>query len=232
MTGRIGLIGGLSWMATAEYYRYANQLYQGPTAWSQPPMLIESVDFAAFVALQQANDWVATGERLVAAAQRLEGAGATVLAIGANTMHKTYDEVRDAVSIPVLDVRTCVANEVKATRGSTLALLGTKYVLTQDFYVDALRAQGLAVVLPDAEEIDELQRLIYDELTRGVVRPESKAWLESLIARLIERGADAVGLCCTELGLLIEESDTPVPIIDSTKAHVRALLATLLSSPA
>ena len=105
--------------------------------------------------------------------------------------------------------------------------LGTKYVLTQDFYVDALRAQGLNVVLPNDEETEELQRLIYDELTRGIVREESKAWLESLIAQLVDRGANAVGLCCTELGLLIEESDAPVPVIDSTKAHVRALLATL-----
>ena len=227
MSGRIGLIGGLSWMATAEYYRYANQLYLGPEAWSQPPMVIESVDFAAFVPLQQANDWDATGTLLVEAAQRLEGAGATVLAIGANTMHKNYDVVADAVSIPVLDVRTCVADEVKAKRGSALALLGTKYVLTQDFYVDALRAQGLDVVLPNDAETEELQRLIYDELTRGVVREESKAWLESLIAQLVDRGANAVGLCCTELGLLIEETDAPVPVIDSTKAHVRALLATL-----
>jgi aspartate racemase len=106
-------------------------------------------------------------------------------------------------------------------------LLGTSYDLRQDFYVDALRAQGLDVVRPNEAETEDLQRLIYDELTRGIVRVESKVWLESLIARLVERGAIAVGLCCTELVLLIEEADAPVPVVDSTKAQVRTLLATL-----
>jgi aspartate racemase len=226
-TARIGLIGGLSWEATACYYRYFNQFHTGPSPWSQPPVVIDSLDMADVVAHQRADDWEATGRLLSDAARRLVAGGASVLGIGANTMHRNYDDVRDAVSCRVVDIRACVAEEVVARGGNGVGLLGTKYVIEQDFYSHGIEEHGVGVVTPDATATTELQRIIFDELTQGILREESRDTLLEIGASLIARGADAVGLCCTEFGLLIDEDAAPFAVVDSTKAHVRALLGVL-----
>lgn len=225
--GRIGLIGGMSWQATACYYRYFNQFFEGPSPWSQPPVIIDSLDMAVIVAHQRCEDWEATGRILGDAARRLVAGGATLVGIGANTMHRNYDDVRDAVSCRVVDIRACVAGEVADRGGSRVGLLGTKYVIEQGFYARGVEDHGVDVVTPDAAATVELQRIIYDELTLGVLRESSRDTLLEIGSSLVERGADAVGLCCTEFGLLIDEDAAPFVVVDSTKAHVRALLGVL-----
>src|SRR5580692_446229 len=148
-TSRIGIIGGLSWESTASYYRYFNEFFEGANEWSQPPLLIDSVDFGAIVPLQREGNWAATGEILAASARRLERAGATVLGIGANTMHRNFNEVQSAVAIPVVDVRDAVAKESLGRGHHTMALLGTKYLIDDDFYSDRLHDLGVTCVKPD-----------------------------------------------------------------------------------
>jgi aspartate racemase len=227
---RIGLIGGLSWESTAFYYRYFNQFYVGPSAWSQPPVLIDSLDMAEIVECQTSDNWARSGEILSDAARRLVAGGASVLGIGANTMHKNYDDVARAVSCQIVDVRESVADEVKARGRARVGLLGTRYVIEQDFYVHGVNAHGVDVVLPDQPSTEELQRIIFEELTQGIVADSSRDTLLEIGADLIARGADVVGLCCTEFGLLVGEDDAPFGLVDSTKAHVRALLGALETS--
>jgi aspartate racemase len=225
---RIGLIGGLSWESTASYYRYFHELYAGgDNQWSAPEIIIDSVDFGAIVALQQIGDWVGTGRIVADAARRLEMAGATVLGIGANTMHINFDDVREAVAIPVIDVRDAVAGEVLARGYDALALLGTKYLIEGAFYSDRLEHLGVRVVKPNEEQTERLQTIIFNELTKGIVTDASRDYLNGVAQSCRERGANVVGLCCTEFGLLMDESDT---VVDSTRAHVRALLANAASA--
>ena len=221
---RIGIIGGLSWQSTAAYYRYFNELFQGVNEWSQPQLLIDSIDFGAIVPLQREGNWAATGEILAASAQRLARAGATVLGIGANTMHVNFTRVQDAVAVPVVDVRDAVAKESLGSGHDTIGLRGTKYLIEGEFYSDRLRELGITTIKPTEEQTERLQFIIFSELTRGVVTKGSRAYLREVASSCLERGAGIVGLCCTELGMLMSE-DEPFPVIDSTKAHVRALLA-------
>jgi len=221
---RIGIIGGLSWESTASYYRYFNELFFGTNEWSQPQLLIDSVDFGAIVPLQREGNWKATGEILAASTQRLERAGATVLGIGANTMHVNFSEVQDAVAVPVVDVRDAVAKESLDKGHQTIALLGTKYLIEGDFYSDRLRELGVTSIKPTEEQTERLQFIIFSELTRGIMTKGSRAYLREVASSCLERGASIVGLCCTEFGMLMSEEES-FPVIDSTKAHVRALLA-------
>lgn len=225
MTGsRIGIIGGLSWESTAAYYRYFNEFFEGPNEWSQPKLLIDSVDFGEIVPLQREGNWEATGELLAASAQRLERGGATVLGIGANTMHRNFDRVQRAVAVPVVDVRDAVAKESLGRGHHTIALLGTKYLIEGEFYSDRLRDLGVRSIKPTDEQTERLQFIIFSELTRGVVTKGSRAYLRDVASSCLDRGATVVGLCCTEFGMLLSEDET-FPVIDSTRAHVRALLA-------
>jgi aspartate racemase len=224
---RIGLVGGLSWEATACYYRYFNQFHVGTSPWSQPPVLIDSTDMATIVELQRSDDWTATGLIMVDAARRLVAGGASVIGIGANTMHRNFEEVAAAVDCEVVDIRTCVAHEVKALGGQRVGVLGTAYVIEQDFYARGIENHGVEVIRPDEASTRELQRIVYEELTQGVVSATSRERLLDIAASLVARGADAVGLCCTEFGLLVGEEDTDFAVIDSTKAHVRSLLGVL-----
>ena len=220
---RIGLIGGLSWESTASYYKYFHELYAGgDNEWSAPEIIIDSVDFGSIVSLQKVGDWNGTGRIVADAARRLEMAGATVLGIGANTMHINFDDVCGAVAIPVVDVRDAVAGEVLARGYDALALLGTKYLIDGSFYSNRLENLGVRVVKPTDEQTERLQAIIFNELTKGIVTDASRDYLNEVATSCRERGANVVGLCCTEFGLLIEESDA---VIDSTRAHVRALLA-------
>jgi aspartate racemase len=221
---RIGIIGGLSWESTASYYRYFNQLFSGGNEWSQPQLLIDSVDFGTIVPLQREGDWEATGAILADSARRLERAGATVLGIGANTMHVNFAQVQDAVAIPVIDVRDAIAKESLGRGHATLALLGTKYLIEGEFYSERLHELGVTSIKPTEEQRERLQFIIFSELTRGIVTKVSRAYLREVASSCLERGAGVVGLCCTEFGMLMSE-DESFPVIDSTKAHVRALLA-------
>lgn len=222
---RIGLIGGLSWESTRSYYSLLNEMTaerSGP--WHQPRVLIDSLDFSEIVALQNGGDWSGAGAVLCDSARRLEHAGATVLAISANTMHVNYEEVAGSVNVAVLDIRDAVAGELREMGADSLSLLGTRYLMENDFYASHLERAGIRVVRPVGVQIEELQAMIYGELTRGVVSPASRARFLEIAEGCRERGGEVVGLCCTEFGMFFAEHDPPWRFIDSTTAHVKALL--------
>jgi len=223
---RIGLVGGMSWESTSSYYTMFHR-FASETAlpWVQPRLIIDSVDFSEIVSLQRLGDWDATGALLADSARRLEAAGATVLGIGANTMHMNFDVVASAVSIPVVDIRDAVIGAVKATGATSVSLLGTKCLMENDFYSNYLETRGVTVVKPDPREIDQLQTMIFDELTQGIVSEYSTTLFMSIAANCRRRGGDVIALCCTEFGMVVDESNAPWPFVDSTAAHVRALLA-------
>jgi len=222
---RIGLIGGISWESTASYYALLNQMTSREYgAWKQPALLIDSMDFSEIVAYQQMGDWATLGGMLADSATRLASAGATVLAIAANTMHKNFDDVANAVSIPVVDIRDALVTEITALGASSMSLLATKYVLDDDFYSSYLEKLGVKVVKPNDDQADVLQSMIFDELTQGIVTDASRAAFVKIAEDCRNRGGDVVGLCCTEFGLLVPEGSAPWPVVDSTVAHVKALL--------
>jgi aspartate racemase len=222
---RIGLIGGMSWESTASYYRLLNEATSRRLgAWHQPAVLLDSLDFSQIVALQTVGDWDATGVLLADAARRLAAGGADLLAICANTMHVNLPEVRAAVDIPVLDVRDAMVAAIGALGAASVSLLGTRYLMTADFYTSHLERAGLRVVTPTAAQIDELHDMIFSELTQGVVTARSRARFLEIAEDCRARGGEVVGLCCTEFGLLFGEAGAAPPFVDSTVAHVDALL--------
>lgn len=222
---RIGLIGGLSWESTSAYYSLFNRLTADVSEpWVQPRLLIDSIDFREIVAFQNEGDWVGSGQILADSARRLEAGGASVLGIGANTMHMNFQVVADAVSIPVLDIRDAVVAQLRQMKATSMSLLGTKYLMQSDFYSSHLERSGINVVKPLEGEIDELQSMIYGELTQGVVTTRTRNRFFEIAAGCRSRGGDIVGLCCTEFGMLVNQRDAPWRYIDSTYAHVRALL--------
>jgi aspartate racemase len=222
---RIGLIGGMSWESTSSYYSMFNHLTAEVSApWVQPRLLIDSIDFSEIVAFQNAGDWDGSGRVLADSARRLEAGGATVLGIGANTMHMNYQAVADAVSIPVLDIRDAIVSRLRELEGTSIALLGTKYLTEGDFYSSHLESCGVKVVKPLEGEVHELQSIIYGELTQGRLSRQTKSRFFAIAEGCRLRGADVIGLCCTEFGMIVNEKDAPWRCIDSTSAHVRALL--------
>lgn len=223
---RIGLIGGLSWESTSTYYKLLNEFCaQRLGVWHQPSVLIDSLNFEEIVKCQQSGDWTESGKILAKSAQRLASGGADVLAICANTMHVNYPDVVRAVSIPVVDIRDAVVHEVKALGAASLSLLGTKYLMESDFYSSHIERAGIHVVKPDRMQTQELQDIIFEELTQGVMVDSSRERFIEIASDCQSRGGEVVGLCCTEFGLLVDESNAPWPFIDSTVAHVKALLS-------
>lgn len=220
----IGLIGGMSWESSAEYYRIVNQGVRdrvGPTA--SASCLMWSFNFAEIEALQHRGDWDALTARITHAARTLEAGGADVLLICTNTMHRMADAVQAAVSIPLLHIADPTAARITAAGLRTVGLLGTAFTMEQDFYKGRLAAHhGLDVIVPDAADRAIVHCVIYDELVAGQVRPESRAAFRDVIARLVDRGAQGVILGCTEIMLLVGADDSAVPLFDTTALHAAA----------
>ena len=221
----IGIIGGLSWESTNVYYQLLNQLSKNPhDAWRQPHVIIDSLDFAEIVYYQQRGDWAATGKILAASGARLESCGATVIAISANTMHINAPEVKRSISVPFIDIRDSILRAVKAKDARSVSLLGTKYLLQADFYSSYIELAGVKVIKPTNAQTDELQRIIFDELTQGIVLESSRKRLIDIAEECQSRGGEIVALACTEFELLLNEGNSPFPLVDSTTEHVRDLL--------
>lgn len=227
----IGLIGGMSWESSADYYRIINQGIRdrlGPTASAR--CLLWSFNFAEIEALQNQGDWGRLTALMVDAAQRLEAAGADLLLICANTMHRMAPEVQAAVHIPLLHIVDPAAERIKAAGFTKVGLLGTAFTMEQDFYKDRLSQQhGLSVIIPEPADRATVHRIIYEELVAGKVLPESRAAYRDVIARLVERGAEAVILGCTEIILLVRPEDSSVPIFDTTALHAKAAIEMALA---
>lgn len=221
---RIGLIGGMSWESSAEYYRLLNEGVRdarGPTA--SAPCLLWSFDFAEIERLQHEGDWDGLTARMTDAARRLEAAGAGVLLICTNTMHKMADAVQAAVGVPLLHIADPTAAAVKAAGIRRVGLLGTAFTMEEDFYRGRLeRLHGLEVLTPGKGDRAIVHRIIYEELVAGRIRPESRTAYHGVIARLIEDGAEGIILGCTEIMLLVHPEDSVVPLFDTTTLHARA----------
>ena len=219
----IGLIGGMSWESTLPYYRIVNETVRERLGGLHSArVVLYSVDFAEVEAMQHRGDWAAAGELLAAAAQALQAAGADFLVLCTNTMHKVAPAIEAAVTIPLLHIADPTAAAVRAAGCRTVGLLGTRFTMTEAFYKDRLvERHGLQVLVPDAAAQDEVHRIIYDELCQGQVLPTSRAVYQRVMAGLVERGAEAIVLGCTEIGLLVGPADASVPLFDTTWLHAR-----------
>lgn len=219
----LGLIGGLSWESTIPYYRFLNErVRQRLGGLHSAKLLLHSVDFAGIEALQRADDWDAQAAILVDAARGLRTAGADAIVICSNTMHQVAPAVEAAVDVPLLHIADATAARIRASGLARVALLGTKFTMERDFYRSRLEAAGVEVRIPDAPQRDRIHRVIYDELCLGRVLDASREAYRSIIDDLVARGAQGVILGCTEIGLLIGESDAPVPLFDTARIHAEA----------
>lgn len=227
----IGLIGGMSWESSAEYYRILNQGIRdrlGPTASAR--CLLWSFNFAEIEELQHHGDWDGLTTHMVDAAQRLEAGGAEVLLICTNTMHRMAPAVQAAVRVPLLHIADPTAERIKAAGFAKVGLLGTAFTMEHDFYKGRLSQQhGLSVIVPGVEDRETVHRIIYEELVAGKVLPASRKAYRAIIARLIEDGAEAVILGCIEIMLLVQSDDSSVPIFDTTALHANAAIEMALA---
>ena len=225
----IGLLGGMSWESSAEYYRLANQLVRERLGGLHSARIVlASVDFADVERLQVAGLWEDAGQLLAEVARGVEAAGAEMLLLCTNTMHKVADQVQAAVSIPLLHLADATAAAVRRDGHGTVGLLGTAFTMEQDFYRDRLIGHGLDVLVPNAEDRAVVHKVIYDELCLGVVNEASRRAYREVIGRLVAAGADGIVLGCTEIELLIGPEDSPVPIYPTTRLHVEAAVTAAL----
>ncbi|MBV2153397.1 aspartate/glutamate racemase family protein [Kitasatospora sp. SUK 42] len=228
----LGLIGGMSWESTAEYYRLLNTLTRNRLGGLHSARLVlHSVDFAEIERLQAAGRWSEAGEILADAARSLEAAGAELLLICTNTMHKVADQVEAAVSVPLLHLADATAEAVRAAGVRRVGLLGTAFTMEQDFYRGRLASGGLNVLVPKAGSRALVHRIIYEELCVGLVREESRASYRQVISELVAAGAEGIVLGCTEIELLIRPEDSPVPVFPTTRLHAEAAIDAALAAP-
>jgi aspartate racemase len=224
----IGLIGGMSWESSAHYYAILNrETARIRGGLHSAPVVLHSVDFAPIEALQRAGEWDKAGQVLAVIAQGLEAQGAGVIGLATNTMHICAPQIVAALTVPFVHIAAPTAEALLADGIGRVGLLGTRFTMEQPFYADILRGQGLEVLVPDVG-ITNLNGIIYEELCRGIVRDASRQVYVEAIGRLMARGAEAVILGCTEIGMLIDDSVSPLPTYDTTDLHARALVAAAL----
>ena len=219
----IGLIGGMSWESSAEYYRIINQRVRdqlGPLRSAQ--LLMYSVDFGPVEQAQHAGRWDDAALILEDAARRLQAAGAECVVLCTNTMHRVAPRIEAAVSIPFLHIADAAGAAAVAAGTLTVGLLGTAFTMEQDFLTSRLAAQGLTVLVPEADERQAVHRIIYDELCVGVISDESRRTYQRVIEALAARGAQAIILGCTEISLLVKPEHSDLPLLDTTALHAQA----------
>ena len=226
----IGLIGGLSWESSAEYYRLINRAVRVRRGGLHAANIVmHSLDFAPVAALQAAGDWAALDEAMVEASRALERAGADMLLICSNTMHRCAGAIEAASPLPLVHIAKTVTTAIETAGLRRVGLLGTAFTMEQDFYKGRMAEAGLDVVVPDAAGRAAVHRIIYDELVQGVIRDAARAEYRAVIDALVERGAQAIVLGCTEIMLLVGPDDSAVPLFDTLTLHVEAAVADALS---
>ena len=220
----IGLLGGMSWESTQGYYRAINEgVKEALGGLHSAKLVLNSVDFAEIEACQQSGDWRKAGEILAQAAQGVEAAGADCLLICTNTMHKVAEDIDDAISIPLIHIADATGESLKQAGVKRVGLLGTAFTMEQDFYKGRLSERhDLEVLVPKAEDRALVHRVIFQELCVGITTNASKAEYLRIIEALKEQGADAVILGCTEIGMLVTQADTDIPLFDTTEIHANA----------
>jgi aspartate racemase len=229
---RIGLLGGMSWESSAEYYRFVNEeVRERLGGLHSADCLLRSVEFAEIEELQRTGAWEEAGELLAREAAALEAAGAELLVLCTNTMHKLAPQIEAAISIPFVHIADTTADAVRAADMKRVGLLATAYTMEQDFYVGRLRdAHGLDVLVPEPEDRALVHRVIYDELCQGVVLDASRDAYRRVMASLADRGAEGILLGCTEIDLLVGPADATVPLFDTTRLHARRAVELALTS--
>lgn len=220
---KLGLIGGMSWVSTGIYYDRINRIVQRRAApMASAPMLIESLDFCQLYALREDRDWQRASVILSESAKRLEGAGAEGIIIGANSMHKLYDDVAASVSIPILHIADYVGLALKRAGYKSAALIGTRNVMTESFYRKRLVAHGIDLLPPNMDNVETLDRIIYDELMVGKITRDAQRRMKTIITNKSQEGAEAIVLACTELDLVVDVDANVLPVFDSTRIHCDA----------
>ena len=226
----LGIIGGMSWESTESYYRLINEGIKAELGnLHSADLLIHSVDFAPIGELQAQGAWDEMGVILANSGKRLQAAGAQGLLIATNTMHKVVDDVQAVTNLPIIHIADATAKAIQAQGLTKIALLGTQFTMTQDFYKQRLIDAGLQVLIPENDARAEVHRIIYDELCQGQFLDSSRQYYSQVIKDLANKGAEGVILGCTEIGLLIQQADSPIAVFDTTAIHAAAAVDFLLS---
>lgn len=220
----VGLVGGMSWYSTQEYYRIINEEVEKALGTPHSAKcLIYSIDLAELDQQLKSGDWAGVASLMTDAAQRLERGGADFIAYCSNTVHKVSDQVQNSITIPIIHIADATAEKIKAQGLKTVGLLGTKYTMADGFYQERLaRVHGIDAVVPDEEDMEAVNAVIYDELCSGNISYSSKGKFIGIIESLTSRGAKGIILGCTEIPMLVTEKDTPVPLFDTTAIHAHA----------
>jgi len=222
----LGLIGGISWVSTIDYYRLINQGINdalGGLNFSQ--CIIYSFNYADIKKNNDANDWDATFKMLLEACLHLKSSGAEAIVLCANTMHVIADRLQNELDIPLIHIATATAEDIAKTNITKIGLLGTKFTMELDFFTSKLSALGIATLIPDADEREFIHYTIFEELGRGLLLESTKERYMNIIAKLISNGAEGIILGCTEIPLLIQPADVTVPLFDTAQLHARAAVA-------
>ena len=216
----IGLIGGMSWESTVTYYKIINETVKEKLGGlHSAKCILYSVDFQEIEECQANGNWEKSGEILGEAAYNLEKAGADFIVICTNTMHKVINQIKEKISIPILHIAEMTAEKILEKGLKNIALLGTKYTMEQDFYKSKLIEKGINVIIPDKNDIEIINKVIYDELCLGIINSNSKKKFLEIVDKLRNKGAEGIILGCTEIGLLIKNEDTDVPLFDTAIIH-------------
>ena len=216
----IGLIGGMSWESTVTYYKIINETVKEKLGGlHSAKCILYSVDFQEIEECQANGNWEKSGEILGEAAYNLEKAGADFIVICTNTMHKVINQIKEKISIPILHIAEMTAEKILEKGLKNIALLGTKYTMEQDFYKSKLIEKGINVIIPDKNDIETINEVIYDELCLGTINSNSKKKFLEIVDKLRSKGAEGIILGCTEIGLLIKNEDTDVPLFDTAIIH-------------
>ncbi|EOH97292.1 aspartate racemase [Enterococcus moraviensis ATCC BAA-383] len=225
----IGLLGGMSWESSADYYRLINETIKTKLGGlHSAKCILFSVDFQEIEACQFSNQWDKSADLLAQACLSLEKAGADYIVICTNTMHKVANEIQARISIPILHIAKVTATELKQHTIKRVGLLGTKFTMEEDFYKQIIQDHDIDVIIPNSSERERISSIIYEELCLGQITPQSKKFYLDVIHNLHQQGAQGIILGCTEIGMLIKQVDTTVPLFDTTKIHaVQAALASL-----
>ena len=227
----LGIIGGMSWESTQSYYRLINEGIKAKLGnLHSADLLIHSVDFAPIGELQAQGKWEELGDVMVNSGKRLQAAGAQGLLIATNTMHKVAEQVQAATNLPLIHIADATADAIKQQGLTKIALLGTQFTMTEDFYKQRLIDASLQVLIPNTDARVEVHRIIYDELCQGQLLARSRQYYTRVINELAAQGAEGVILGCTEIGLLISQADSPIPVFDTTAIHAAAAVQFLLGN--
>ncbi|MDX2373437.1 aspartate/glutamate racemase family protein [Psychrobacter sp. PP-21] len=226
----LGIIGGMSWESTESYYRLINEgIKHQLGGLHSADLMIHSVDFATINELQEQGQWDELGAIMASSAQRLQAAGVQGIMIASNTMHKLFDNVAAVTSLPLIHIADATIEAIKKQNLTTVALLGTQFTMTQDFYKQRLIDAGLQVLIPEQDARVEVHRIIKNELCVGEFKDSSREYYRQVIKDLAAQGAEGVILGCTEIGLLIKETDSPISVFDTTAIHAATAVEFLLN---